>query len=52
LKKHRLHEGLYARVARKLGVDSSYVSRVAKGDRSSDRVLAALVAELKRIEQR
>ncbi len=50
LKKYLLHAGLYARVARRLGVDASYVSRVAKGERMSQRILAALVAELRRIE--
>jgi transcriptional regulator with XRE-family HTH domain len=50
LKRHRLHEGLYARVARKLGVDASYVSRVAHGERNSERIFNALVEELRRIE--
>ena len=31
------HRGLYVRIARKLGVDASYVSRVARGDRRSPR---------------
>jgi len=31
LEAHRLHSGLYRRVANKLGVDCSYVSRVAVG---------------------
>lgn len=51
LRKHRLHAGVYARVARKLGVHESYVSRVARGERSSDRILAAIVSELRRIER-
>jgi transcriptional regulator with XRE-family HTH domain len=38
-------------VARKLGVDRSYVSRVARGERRSERVEAALRAEVKRIEK-
>lgn len=52
LKRHRLHAGVYARVARKLGMDSSYVSRVASGQRESERVLRAIVEELRRIEKR
>lgn len=51
LKRHRLHQGLHARVARKLGVDASYVSRVAHGERTSERILKALVDELRRIEK-
>ena len=43
------YRGLYARVARRLGVDRSYVSRVARGERQSRRVERALQAELKRI---
>jgi transcriptional regulator with XRE-family HTH domain len=52
LRRHWLHEGLYARVAKKLGMNASYVSRVANGKRKSDRILEALVAELRRIESR
>jgi len=48
---HKLHAGVYARVARQLGVDASYVSRVAKGDRQADHVEQALISELKRIER-
>ncbi|MGZ4822448.1 MAG: hypothetical protein ACXVZM_12660 [Terriglobales bacterium] len=42
--------GLYSRVARKLGLDRSYVSRVARGERQSKEVEAALVQEFKHIE--
>ena len=42
--------GLYSRVARRLGVDRSYVSRVARGERSSEQVEDALVAEYKRLK--
>lgn len=52
LKRHRRHMGMYARVAKKLGIDSSYVSRVASGDRTSEGILNALVEELRRIEKR
>jgi len=51
LRRYRLYRGLYSRVARGLGVDRSYVSRVARGERSSPEVEAALRAELKRIER-
>ena len=52
LRKHRLHAGLYSRVAKKLGLHGSYISRVARGERTSKRILSAIVAELRRIEQR
>ena len=48
---HRLHEGIYARVARSLGVDASYVSRVASGQRQSQTIEHALVSELQRIHR-
>jgi transcriptional regulator with XRE-family HTH domain len=35
--------GVYSRIARRLGVDRTYVSRVAKGERRSPEVEAALV---------
>jgi transcriptional regulator with XRE-family HTH domain len=52
LRVHRLHEGLYSRVAEKAGVDPSYVSRVARGQRKSEKVKAALLSELASIEKR
>ena len=52
LRRHRLYAGVYAKVARKLRIDASYVSRVAKGERTSDRVLRAILDELQRIERR
>jgi DNA invertase Pin-like site-specific DNA recombinase len=42
--------GLYTRVARKLGLDRSFVSRVARGERKSPDVEAALIAEFKHAE--
>jgi len=51
LQRYQLYRGLYARVARRLGVDRSYVSRVARGERTSPEVEAALAAELRRIER-
>jgi transcriptional regulator with XRE-family HTH domain len=50
-KRYQLYRGLYSRVARKLGVDRSYVSRVARGERKSPEIEAALQAELRRIEK-
>ena len=51
LKRYALYRGLYARVARRVGVDRSYVSRVARGERRSAQVEKALQAELRRIER-
>jgi transcriptional regulator with XRE-family HTH domain len=42
--------GLYSRIARRLGVDRSYVSRVARGERHSKEIESALVSEFRRIE--
>ena len=47
----RHYRGLYSRVARELGVDRSYVSRVARGERESERVRKALEREMSRIEK-
>ena len=44
--------GLYGRVARQLRVDPSYVSRVARGERESKIVEAALKRELAKIAAR
>jgi hypothetical protein len=52
LRKHFLHVGFYARVARQVGVDMSYVSLVAAGKRTSSRIVRALNKELERIERR
>jgi len=46
-----LYRGVYSRVARKLGVDPSYVSRVARGERQSKSIEKALLAEVRRIER-
>src|SRR5271169_2272353 len=46
-----IFRGLYQRVAAKLGVDPSYVSRVARGERQSAAVVAALQAEMDVIRQ-
>src|ERR1700732_4621899 len=47
-----LYRGLYVRIARKLGVDASYVSRVARGDRRSSEIETALRQALDEIDQK
>jgi hypothetical protein len=47
-----LYRGLYVRIARKLNVDPSYVSRVARGDRRSSEIEKALSQALEEITQR
>src|ERR1700682_667216 len=44
-----LVRGLYRRVAHHLDVDPSYVSRVARGERQSEAVEAALEGEMRQI---
>ena len=44
-----LIRGLYGRVAHRLKVDPSYVSRVARGERRSDDVELALEQELRKV---
>jgi hypothetical protein len=41
-----IFRGVYNRVAVKLGVDPSYVSRVARGERRSPAIVAALEEEM------
>ena len=43
---HRLHLGLYRRVAERLNVDASYVSKVASGLRTCESVRRILLSEL------
>ncbi|MBV9623875.1 MAG: hypothetical protein JOZ14_07855 [Acidobacteria bacterium] len=43
--------GIYSRIARRLGVDRTYVSRVAKGERRSPEIEAALMQEFDRSQQ-
>lgn len=43
-----LYRGIYNRVAEKVGCDPSYVSRVARGERTSDSVAKALESEIRR----
>ena len=44
--------GIYSRIARRLGVDRTYVSRVAKGERRSPEVEAALIQEFDRSQEK
>jgi hypothetical protein len=41
--------GAYHRVATRLGVHPSYVSRVARGERHSEQISAALKREIRRL---
>jgi hypothetical protein len=41
--------GLYARVAKQLGMDASYVSRVANGKRECKKISMAIEAELEKM---
>jgi hypothetical protein len=43
--------GIYSRVARHLGVHRTYVSRVARGERRSEEIENALIAEYERTRQ-
>jgi hypothetical protein len=52
LKAHKLHLGLYRRVANKLEVDPSYVTRVATGERNNLEVRRALLDELRKLQRR
>ena len=49
LRIHKLRLGLYARVAEDLDVSPSYVSLVANGMRSSDRIRKMLVQQIAKI---
>ena len=49
LKANRLHAGIYRRVANKLGVDASYVSRVAVGKRKASKIRSTPLDELRKI---
>jgi hypothetical protein len=43
--------GIYSRVARRLGVHRTYVSRVARGERRSEKIENALIAEYDRVQE-
>jgi len=50
LQQHKEHLGVYARIAKKLKTSPSYVSLVARGTRRSEKIMSALLRELRRIE--
>jgi transcriptional regulator with XRE-family HTH domain len=50
LRMHREHMGVYKRVAEMMGVDASYVSRVASGKRRNQAVRTALIKHLAEID--
>jgi predicted XRE-type DNA-binding protein len=43
--------GIYTRVASRFHVDRSYVSRVARGERTSPEISQALITEFERIQR-
>jgi hypothetical protein len=43
------YRGIYNRIAAQMGVDPSYVSRIARGERSNDLVQTALLKEVNRL---
>jgi len=51
LSPQELYRGIYVRIARELGLDPSYVSRVARGDRHSKQIESALRQELENIHR-
>jgi hypothetical protein len=43
------NRGLFARVAKKLKMDPSYVSRVANGKRHNERIIRAIDSEIRKM---
>jgi hypothetical protein len=43
--------GIYSRIARRLGVDRTYVSRVARQERRSPEIESALIQEFDRTQK-
>ncbi len=43
--------GMYTRIARRFGVDRSYVSRVARGERHSPEIETALVEQFEQVQE-
>jgi hypothetical protein len=43
---HKPYIGLYSRIAKRMGVDASYVSLVANGEHQSEKLRRALLSEL------
>jgi transcriptional regulator with XRE-family HTH domain len=52
LRKAISYQGIFARVAERLGVSRGHVYNVAAGERESTRVAEALLAEMERIERK
>lgn len=44
--------GIYTRIARRMGVHRSFVSRVARGERRSEPVQNALLSEYEKMKKR
>ncbi len=45
------YRGIYNRIANQTGVDPSYVSRIARGERTNSQVEIALAKEVNRLHQ-
>jgi transcriptional regulator with XRE-family HTH domain len=45
------YRGIYNRIAAQMGVDPSYVSRIARGERNNEPVRLALLKEVNRLHQ-
>ena len=45
------YRGIYNRIANQTGVDPSYVSRIARGERTNAQVETALMKEVTRLHQ-
>jgi transcriptional regulator with XRE-family HTH domain len=52
LEQHQLHLGLYARLGKRLKMTPSYISRVANGKRENPKIMAVLLAELRKLQFR
>ena len=51
LRLHKLHKGVLKRVAESLGINASYVSRVANGERRKENIMRAIIAELEKLQR-
>jgi len=51
LRCHKLHLGLYTRVAKDVRATAGYISLVAAGKRQNDKIRQAILTELWRIEK-
>jgi hypothetical protein len=50
MRPHEAHLGLYRRLSKKLSFDPAYISRVARGERRSEKIETALLAELRKLQ--